>query len=176
MAPSGAYRHAHSQGLDTLDFVCGIGLYLMPGDMARRWGNVQGYNNEIQVCGSDAVIGHNPGINAVEPINPVSKGDKAFQGHHQPRPFTRAHSPRALPARMRRMTTARLLHLRLTLQVFRRNGRAMGRRRLTKKKNGLSGHWDSIWPSGALVIVSLASPEQPREARFPQQWPRPTKD
>ena len=27
----------------------------------------------------DAAIGHNPGINEAEPINPASKGDKAFQ-------------------------------------------------------------------------------------------------
>ena len=61
-----------------LDFVCGIGLYLMPSGMALHPGNVQGYNNEIQIAGSDAAIKHNPGINEAEPI--TSKGDKAFQG------------------------------------------------------------------------------------------------
>ena len=41
---------------------------------------MQGYNNEIQIAGSDAAIGHNPGINEVESINPTSEVDKAFQG------------------------------------------------------------------------------------------------
>ena len=61
-----------------LDFVFGIGLYLSPSDMALHPGNIQGYNNEIQIAGLDAAIGHNPGINEAEPI--ASKGDKAFQG------------------------------------------------------------------------------------------------
>ena len=56
----------------------GIKLYLSPSDMALYPGNIQGYNNEIQIAGSDAAIGHNSGINGAEPI--VSKGDKAFQG------------------------------------------------------------------------------------------------
>ena len=63
-----------------LDFVFGIGLYLSPSDMALHPGNVQGCNNEIQIAGSDAAIGHNPGINEVESINPTSVVDKAFQG------------------------------------------------------------------------------------------------
>ena len=46
-----------------LDFVFGIGLYLSPSDMALHPGNVQGYNNEIIIARSDAVIGHNLGIN-----------------------------------------------------------------------------------------------------------------
>ena len=46
--------------------------------MALHPGNTQGYNNEIQIAGSDTAIGHNPGINETEPI--ASKGDKAFQG------------------------------------------------------------------------------------------------
>ena len=63
-----------------LDFVFGIGLYLSPSDMALHPGNVQGYNNKIQIAGSDAAIGHNPWINEVESINPTSEVDKAFQG------------------------------------------------------------------------------------------------
>ena len=46
--------------------------------MTLHPGNSQGYNNEIHIAGSDAAIGHNPGINEAEPID--SKGDKAFQG------------------------------------------------------------------------------------------------
>ena len=46
--------------------------------MALYPGNIQRYNNEIQRAGSDAAIGHNPGINEAEPI--ASKGVKAFRG------------------------------------------------------------------------------------------------
>ena len=49
-----------------------------PSNMALHPGNIQGYNYEIQIAGSDAAIGHNSGINEAEPI--ASKGDKAFQG------------------------------------------------------------------------------------------------
>ena len=68
----------------------------MSSDMALHPGNVQGYNNEIQIAGSDAAIGHNPWINEAEAINPASKADKAFQEktaspagivHKRPRPF-----------------------------------------------------------------------------------------
>ena len=47
--------------------------------MALSPGNIQGYNNEIQIVGSDADIGHNPEINEAELI--ASKGDEAFQGN-----------------------------------------------------------------------------------------------
>ena len=52
----------------------------MPSDMALNPGNVQGYNNftQLHVAESDVVIGQNPGINEVEPINPTSQVDKAF--------------------------------------------------------------------------------------------------
>ena len=125
-----------------LDFVFGIGLYLSPSDTALHPGNIQGYNNEIQMAGSDAAIGHNPGINDAEPI--ASKGDNAFQG--------KIASP------------AGTVH-----KVSDNDGTSAEKRQSAtaheEEKNG---------PCGALVIVSLASPEQPREAGSPQQWPRPT--
>ena len=80
--PSSIARYQKTLGYAStpFDFVCGTGLYLMPSDMALHPGNVQGYNNEIQIAGLDAAIGHNPGINEAEPpINPASKGEKAFQ-------------------------------------------------------------------------------------------------
>ena len=61
-----------------LDYIFGIGLYLAPSDMELHMGNAQGYNNEIVIAGTDAVIGHNPGMNESEPIS-ETKGDKAFQ-------------------------------------------------------------------------------------------------
>ena len=74
----------------SMDFVFGIGLYLSQSDMTLHPGNIQGYNNEIQIAGSDAAIGHNPGINEAEPI--ASKGIRHSKGRspHQPGPFTRA--------------------------------------------------------------------------------------
>ena len=76
----------------------------MPNDMALHPGNV-----EIQIAGSDAAIGHNPGINKAEPINPATKGDKAFQGKTaspagtlhtgpQPSPETNGDDMSAAPA------------------------------------------------------------------------------
>ena len=61
-----------------LDFVFGIGLYLTPSDMALHQGNVQGYKNEIVIAGSEAVIGHNPGINESEQISKTT--DKSLEG------------------------------------------------------------------------------------------------
>ena len=61
-----------------LDFVFGIGLYLAPSDMALHPGNVQGYNNEMVITGSEAAIVHNPGINESEQIS--GTGDKSFEG------------------------------------------------------------------------------------------------
>ena len=74
--PSSTCRHEKTlqYASTSLDFVFGIGLCLTPSDMALHPGNIQGYNNEIQIAGSDAAIGHNPGINKVEPI--ASKGDR----------------------------------------------------------------------------------------------------
>lgn len=52
----------------------------MPSDMALHPDNIQGYDNLIQIARSDAVIVHNPGKNKSEPINPGSKGERAFLG------------------------------------------------------------------------------------------------
>ena len=71
------YQRTLQYASTPLSFVFGIGLYLWPSDMALHPGNIQGYNNEIQIAGSDAAIGHNAGINEEEPI--ASKGDKAFR-------------------------------------------------------------------------------------------------
>ena len=162
-----------------LDFVCGIGLYLMPSDMALHPGNVQGYNNEIQIAGLDAAIGYNPGINEAEPFNPASKGNKAFQGktaspggtiHKGPQPSqflrnktnddgTSARSS-GTPAGRSYGTPAGVPEERQS------DGQATAHE---EEINGPRGNWDSSWPSGALVIVSLASPEQPRETGEPSR-------
>ena len=68
--------------------------------MALYPGNIQRYNNEIQIAGSDADIGHSPGINEADRIS--SKGNKAFQGkitspagtvHKGPQPSQNKTSP-----------------------------------------------------------------------------------
>ena len=50
--------------------------------MALHPDNVQGYNNEINIAGSDAVIGHNPGINESE--LPQAPNDSTFKGKIAP--------------------------------------------------------------------------------------------
>ena len=39
-------------------------------------GNIQDYNNEVIIAGSDAAIGHNPGINESEPVVPTARSAK----------------------------------------------------------------------------------------------------
>lgn len=63
-----SYKKTLQYASTPLEFVFGIGLYLSPSDMELHPGNVQGYNNEIVIAGSDTVIGHNPGINGSEQI------------------------------------------------------------------------------------------------------------
>ena len=36
-------------------------------------GNIQGYNNEVIIAGSDAAIGHNQGIYESEPVVPTAR-------------------------------------------------------------------------------------------------------
>ena len=50
------YQKTLQYASTSLDFMFGIGLYLSPSDMALHPGNIQGYNNEIQIAGSDAAI------------------------------------------------------------------------------------------------------------------------
>ena len=121
--------------------------------MALHPGNIQGYNNEIQIAGSDAAIGHNPRINEALPI--ASQGDKAFQGKITS-PAETVHKgtqPSQKRSKQRRHVSG---------ETAERDG-------LRRTKTGPCGRWGSGWPCGALVIVSLASPEQPREAGSPQQ-------
>ena len=56
-----------------MDFVFGIGLYLSPSDMELHPGNNQGYNNEVIIAGSDAAVGHNPGMNESQPVVPTAR-------------------------------------------------------------------------------------------------------
>ena len=119
-----------------MDFVFGIGLYLSPSDMALHPGNIKGYNNEIQIAGSDAAIGHNPGINEAEPI--ASKGDKAFQGKIVLPAVTVHKGPQPSQNKSRKENRRESAQLTATARQ-RRNDRA---RRPTKKKKR------PLWPLG----------------------------
>ena len=46
--------------------------------MALYPSNVQGYNNELVIAGSEAAIGHNPGINESDQIGKTAR-DKSFE-------------------------------------------------------------------------------------------------
>ena len=50
-----------------VDFVFGIGLYMAPGDMDLRIGNIQDYNNEIVVATSSQSLGLNDDVNNIIP-------------------------------------------------------------------------------------------------------------
>ena len=128
--------------------------------MALHPANIQGYNNEIQIAGSDAAIGHKPGINTAQPI--ASKGDKAFQGKIASPAGTVHKGPQPSQNKLR------------VSAADSDGGETAERDGPQRRKNGPCGPWDSGWPCCALVIVSLASPEQPREAGSPQQWPMTT--
>ena len=73
------YQKTLQYASSPLDFVFGLGLYLAPSNMALHPGNVQGYNNENVIAGSEAAIGHNPGFNESEQIGKTT-GDKSFEG------------------------------------------------------------------------------------------------
>ena len=132
-----------------LDFVFGFGLYLSPSDMALHPGNIQGYNNEIQIAGSDAAIGHNPGINEEQPI--ASKGDKAFQGKFASRVLTVYKGPQPSQNKMRVSAADNDG----TSAEKRQSATAHKEVKTALVAVGVAG------PCGALVIVSLASPEEP---------------
>ena len=72
------YQNTLQYASTPLDFVFGIGLYLSPSDMVLHPGNIQGYNNKIVIAGTDATVGHNPGINELAPIS--TAGDKTLEG------------------------------------------------------------------------------------------------
>ena len=125
--------------------------------MALHPGNIQGYSNEIQIAGSDAAIGHNPGINETEPI--ASKGDKAFQGKIASPAFHKGPQPSRDSAADNGGTSAEEWQ---SATVHEEEKTAL-------VAVGIAGGLAAF-----LVIISLASPEQPREAGSPLQWPRST--
>ncbi|MEW8689383.1 MAG: hypothetical protein AB2556_26465 [Candidatus Thiodiazotropha sp.] len=109
-----------------LDNVFGIVLYLSQSDMTLHPGNVQSYNNEIVIAGSDAVIVCNPGINELEQIS-NTKGDKTFQGKIAPPAGTVHRGPQAAgdgtsAAPLTALSSAAELPPRATARLLQSNG------------------------------------------------------
>ena len=144
------YQKTLQYAATPLDFVFGIGLYLSPSDMALHPGNIQRYNNKIQIAGLDTAIGHNPGINEAERI--ASKGDKAFQGKIASPAGTIHKGPQ--PSQNKTKVSA----------ADRHGTSAEKWQSATAHEEEKNGPWGSGWPCCALYIVSLASLKQPREA------------
>ena len=46
-----------------VNYVVGSGLYMMPSDMDRYIGTINGYNNLITIASDDLQLGHNDDIN-----------------------------------------------------------------------------------------------------------------
>ena len=159
-----------------LDFFFGIGLYLAPSDMALNPGNVQGYNNEIVIAGSEAAVGHNTGINESEQIGKTAGDVLQRKNHSTSQDWSQGATewqtrsrccwpcgscwPCCWPAGSR--TSA-------TTPIWLR-----GCDKPRRRKNGSQRRRGRGWPSGALVGVSLASPLWPWREAPPRRWPRPT--
>ena len=82
--------------------------------MALHPDNVQGYNNKIIIARSDAVIGHNPGINESEPPQAPSvpdhclsfyfPSDSTFKGKIAPPTGTVQRGPQGPPPHAEKVT------------------------------------------------------------------------
>ena len=145
-----------------LDFVFGLGLYLAPNDMNLHPGNVQGYNKEIVIAGSEAAISHNPGINESEQIGKTT--DDVLRRKN--RSTSRDWSQGATEWQTRRVTT----HASHCCSATTR-----GCDKPRRRENGSHSRSGRGRPSGALAVVEIASPLRPREEAPPRRWPRPTR-
>ena len=76
--------------------------------MVLHPGNVQGYNNEIIIARSDAVIGHNPGINKSVP--PQAPSDSTFKGKIAPPARTVKRGPRGPTSHAEKVTSVASQH------------------------------------------------------------------
>ena len=132
--------------------------------MALHPGNVQGYNNELVIAGSEAAIVHNPGINESEQIS--GTGDKSFEGkiaapagtdHKGPSSCRPAADPAGHADPADHSDPAGHADPAGQQRVWSR-----GRDKPRRRKNSSHSRRGRGWPSGALVGISLASPLRPR--------------
>ena len=126
--------------------------------MALHPGNAQGYNNEIIIAGSEAVIGHNSGINESEP--PQGPSVSTFKGKIAPPAGSVQRGPQGPTPHAEKVTPvasqyAAELRAKALQQV---KARAHEEEKVAIVTGG----------------IALANPELPREAGSPQQWSWPT--
>ena len=60
------YEESITKTNSKIDYVVGIGLYMMPTDLVLKVGSIQKYNNNIVIANDDVRIGHNENLNSTE--------------------------------------------------------------------------------------------------------------
>ena len=59
------YQNSITKTNSKIDYVVGVGLYMMPTDMVLKLGSIQKYNNNILIANEGTTIGHNETMNNV---------------------------------------------------------------------------------------------------------------
>ena len=62
------YQSTLKYSRSKVDYVIGLGLYMIPSDMDLYIGTINGYNNLIVIASSDLQLGHNNEVNEEQPI------------------------------------------------------------------------------------------------------------
>ena len=65
------YEESITKTNSKIDYVVGIGLYMMPTDLVLKVGSIQRYNNNIVVAKEGMAIGHNENLNSDTKAVPI---------------------------------------------------------------------------------------------------------
>src|SRR5271155_1069199 len=66
------YEESITKTNSKIDYVVGIGLYMMPTDLVLKIGSIQRYNNNIVIAKEGISIGHNGKLNTeVQPLSMI---------------------------------------------------------------------------------------------------------
>ena len=65
------YEESITKTNSKIDYVVGIGLYMMPTDLVLKVGSIQKYNNNIVVAREGVTIGHNENLNNAARVVPI---------------------------------------------------------------------------------------------------------
>ena len=65
------YEESITKTNSKIDYVVGIGLYMMPTDLVLKVGSIQRYNNNIVVAREGVAIGHNENLNNAARVVPI---------------------------------------------------------------------------------------------------------
>src|SRR5271155_3399978 len=66
------YEESITKTNSKIDYVVGIGLYMMPTDLVLKVGSIQRYNNNIVIAKEGISIGHNEKLNTeVQPVSMI---------------------------------------------------------------------------------------------------------